>query len=318
MTGDGPPRTRPQNPDAVTSPYLSADGNGLTTESVSFSPLVELVGARWRLLVLSTVLGLTAGIAVSFLMPRQYEAHVLVAPVSEDQSASSLSLLASRLAPLAGVAGISLGTGDISKQALIATLTSRRFVDAFVSEYQVDKEVFARQWDSQRKSWRPNRRGKIPSAQDTYEFVTRQVLSVNDDKRTGLVTVVVRWRDRNKTALWANALVVMLNQTARALVMQETKESIQYLTEELTKTDIVDLRQSMFSVMQTQLNRRMLATVRPEYAFRVIDPAIVPDVDKYVAPLRLLFAAAGAGAGALLALGVAKQTQRRRSSARNI
>jgi uncharacterized protein involved in exopolysaccharide biosynthesis len=46
----------------------------------------------------------------------------------------------------------------------------------------------------------------------------------------------------------------------------------------------------------------MLANVREEYAFRVVDPASVPDADKYVWPRRALILALGlvvSGMGAL-------------------
>jgi uncharacterized protein involved in exopolysaccharide biosynthesis len=46
----------------------------------------------------------------------------------------------------------------------------------------------------------------------------------------------------------------------------------------------------------------MFARVRAQYAFKVIDPAYVPDADKYVRPKRLAMILIGALAGVIAAL----------------
>jgi uncharacterized protein involved in exopolysaccharide biosynthesis len=49
----------------------------------------------------------------------------------------------------------------------------------------------------------------------------------------------------------------------------------------------------------------MLATVRRDYAFRVLDTARAPDLNAYVRPQRILLIALGLVLGALLGAGIA-------------
>ena len=70
-------------------------------------------------------------------------------------------------------------------------------------------------------------------------------------------------------------------------------------------------------MIETRLTEQMLANVRKEFAFRVIDPAVPSDVDEPYRPKVLLNALAGALLGALLGLLLARDLESRRGRARS-
>jgi LPS O-antigen subunit length determinant protein (WzzB/FepE family) len=51
------------------------------------------------------------------------------------------------------------------------------------------------------------------------------------------------------------------------------------------------------------MSKAMLASVRQDYAFRTLDPALPPDVDAYVKPMRALIVALGLLLGGVLGTG---------------
>ena len=57
--------------------------------------------------------------------------------------------------------------------------------------------------------------------------------------------------------------------------------------------------------MAAQVNRRMLANVTEEYAFRILDRALPPDPKQPVWPNRPLFALMGLAFGLVLGIGLA-------------
>ena len=59
----------------------------------------------------------------------------------------------------------------------------------------------------------------------------------------------------------------------------------------LQKTDTLEIKQIIYNLIETHLSNATLAKTRADYAFRVIDPATVPDSDDYVRPKPLLFIA---------------------------
>ena len=82
----------------------------------------------------------------------------------------------------------------------------------------------------------------------------------------------------------------------------EAQRSIDYLRREIKKTELVGVQTVIYRLVETQINNIMLAEVRDEYAFRVIDPAVAALPDDYVRPKPLLMAIAAAFLG--LGLGV--------------
>ena len=72
----------------------------------------------------------------------------------------------------------------------------------------------------------------------------------------------------------------------RRLDIAEAEKSIGYLTDALEKTAIADMQQIFYQLIEKQQQTKMLANVRDEYVFKVIDPAVVPE--KKSGPKRAL------------------------------
>jgi hypothetical protein len=45
----------------------------------------------------------------------------------------------------------------------------------------------------------------------------------------------------------------------------------------MNATNVAELRASIARLMEDQMTREMMATVQPEFALRVVDPAMAPD-----------------------------------------
>ena len=101
------------------------------------------------------------------------------------------------------------------------------------------------------------------------------------------------------TAAWAKNLVDLANRRLRETAINQATRSIAYLQAELNRTDIVEVRQAIFAVMEQQMQEVMLANVQEEYAFAVIDPPVVPETDDFVRPRRFLVLIFGLFAGLL-------------------
>src|SRR5690606_2767647 len=102
------------------------------------------------------------------------------------------------------------------------------------------------------------------------------VRSISEDDETGLVTLTVEWIDPEIAAEWANILVERLNERMRRRALLEAESNVGYLQEELAKTGVVTLQQSISRLLESELQKLMLARGNEEFAFRVIDRAQVP------------------------------------------
>jgi uncharacterized protein involved in exopolysaccharide biosynthesis len=106
-----------------------------------------------------------------------------------------------------------------------------------------------------------------------------------------------------------------VNQLARQRAMHDTEVSVNYLNRELATTQAVEIRQSIFSVLESEINKRMMAATRADFAFRVIDPAQAAEPNHFVRPIPLLLAGIGLFCGGLLGTLAVMFTQRRRPRA---
>jgi uncharacterized protein involved in exopolysaccharide biosynthesis len=282
-------------------------------ELIDFIYLARFMRRYWWVLLLAGILGGAAGWGISRLFPKIYRAEVLLVPAALEQSQPSLSSLTNRLGALASVGGIDLGGSDRATAVFVATLQSRQFIEGFIAERHLLPVLFANHWDEKRSQWNLSGDQSPPSLSDGFDKFSKDVMTVVEDKKTDLVTVRVEWRSPREAADWANELIARVNAITRDLAIRDATQNINYLNEELRTSETVEIRQSIYSLLQVQMNKRMLASTRPEFAFRILDPAQAPELRKPVKPQRILFAAAGFLVGLLLGVAVAFKIQGRRS-----
>jgi hypothetical protein len=199
----------------------------------------------------------------------------------------AMSSIRGQLGGLASLAGIR-GQGGGRREEYIAFLRSIGLARVFVERQGVMQHLFEDRWNANTKTFTPDASGNPPSVGEGADRFTRYVLQVGVDERSGLISVDVMWTDRVKAAEWANAYVELANELLRVDAMRSAEQSIGFLNEELAKTNVEPIRQSLFRLLEGRLNDNMLATVERQYAFKVIDPAVASEPRRFVRPRRVL------------------------------
>jgi uncharacterized protein involved in exopolysaccharide biosynthesis len=276
--------------------------------------LAELMRLLWaRRLMLAGIVAVFVGLAVAagFVLTPIYRSSALLVP-AEVEATGMTSLLGGlgELGGLAALAGLDLGGNGNATAESLAVLRSRSFTEAFLKDLDLMPLLFEDEWDPSANRWRDP--DDAPTMSDGYKYFDQELRSVQQDLRTGLVTVRVDWRDPEVAANWTNALVDRLNAEMRRRAIERTNAAVKYLEQELAKTVIVDTRTAIGRLMETQINQRMLANVTEEYAFRVIDRALPSDDDDPVRPRKLVMIVTAAAAGLLVGIVVVLATRRSR------
>lgn len=204
------------------------------------------------------------------------------------------------LGDLASLAGVNVSGGGTETEEALAVLKSRQFTEAFIRERNLMPTLFAKKWDAQRQAWKSD--VVPPTPAQAYKYFNLTIRSVLQDRKTGLITMQIDWRDRGEAAEWANELMVRLNREMRARAIAKADASVGYLEQELNKTSIVGTREAISRLMEAQIRQRMIANVTEEYAFRVVDRAIAPDKRDVLKPKKFLLLGAGLALGLILAL----------------
>ena len=265
---------------------------------------------------LTAILLACIAIAIAYLMLSSpvYRAQVTLMPVEDAESQGLLAGLQSQFGGLASLAGIGIGSTDGPKQEALATLASHSFTTQFIHDEELLPILMRDRWNAPKRWWTFWKGSDAPTLEDAFELFDRDVRFVSEDRRNGLVIVAIEWTDRNLTASWANSLVAALDRNLRERARAQAERSLKYLETELARTDAVAVREVMFRMMELERRKIMLTFVREHYAFRVIDPAHVPQEDRPVRPKRVLILVLGALLGCLacfLFVGLRLRTDRR-------
>lgn len=232
--------------------------------------LFELWNTLWRsrwLITSITAAFAFGSVVVVMMLPPWYSASVLLAPVKEKASVG----LAGQLGSLASLAGIG-STGTSSVEA-VAVLKSRDFARAFIEDQVLLPVLFADDWDAAAGRWQLTDPRDLRQA---VKFFDRNVREIDEDRRTGLVTLSIEWKDPELAAAWANLLAVRLNDHMRQRALAEAEANVKYLRHELESTAVVVLQQSISRLLENEMQKLMLARGNVEFAFRIIDRAEVP------------------------------------------
>ncbi len=224
---------------------------------------------RWLVVVVTAAFSL-ASIAYALLATEWYEAEVLLAPTD----ARSMDGLSSQFGGLASLAGIDLDSQGTAEP--IAALRSRMFVREFIEERNLLPVLYAEEWDSENSRWASDDPDERPDIRDAVRLFREDILRVSEDSKTGLVTVGVEWTDAETAVDWASALVERLNARMRQRALEEAEKNVEYLRSELKDVNVVAIQQSIGRLLETELQKMMLAKGNEEFSFRVIDPATPP------------------------------------------
>ncbi|MFU8820498.1 MAG: Wzz/FepE/Etk N-terminal domain-containing protein [Gammaproteobacteria bacterium] len=259
--------------------------------------LRDLWNILWRgkwIVISVTALFALGSVGYALTATEWYRSEALLAPAEE----KSTLPLGGQLGSLVALAGVSVGGGD-SAEAL-AVLGSREFARAFIDEFDLLPVLFADKWDAPRGRWLGDDPEEWPEIRDAVKFFHDNVLKVSQDRKTNFVTLAIEWTDPDAATTWADAIVQRLNSRLRERALREAEANVSYLQSELAKTGVVTLQQSIGRLLESELQKLMLARGNEEFAFRVIDSPATPK--RRVRPNRPVLAVAGTMLGGMLAV----------------
>jgi uncharacterized protein involved in exopolysaccharide biosynthesis len=190
---------------------------------------------------------------------------------------------------------VNLTETSIELQTSEAILESRRLVEEFIKRNRLESEL------------NPNV-DRQPSLWAAVQRFKEQVLIIRKDVRKGVTRVAVEWTDPATAAQWANGFITLANEMIRSRALNESTRNINYINSRIAQTDVLELRQVMYNIIESEMKAQMLANGRLEYAFQIVDPAVAPELR--VRPRRTLIVSGGLLVGLLLGSGCALLIER--------
>jgi len=254
-----------------------------------------------------------ASISFALSKPNVYKASVLLSPASSEGS-GGLGAIGSQLGGLASLAGVSLGGGGTDKTTLaIEILKSRAFLERYINKHELLVPLMAaKKWDSvenilifddeiydQNTGEWLIANNAVPSDWEAYQKLLKLV-TTTQDKITSLVTINIEFYSPEIAKQWLIWLVADVNNFMREKDEKEASASINYLTNQLEKTEVSAMEAVFYQLIEEQTKNMMLTKVSAEYVLKTVDPAQVPE--KKSGPKRAIIVVLGTVFGGVLSV----------------
>ena len=283
-------------------------------DEINLRELFLLLWNQKFLIVSITALAAIISVYYALSIPNVYRSQALIIPVEKNGSMSS-SL--GGLSSLAGIAGISLpGSGSSSKDEALAILNTYQFLEKFIIKHDLlvplmastgwDKDrnillINSKVYDEDNKKWvvkKQTSNGK-PSLQEAVRVFKTKV-AAKLDKKNGYVTIHVDSYSPYVAKKWVDWLIEDINEHMRMDEVSRSMKSLEYLNDQVSKTNFTEIKNVLSELIKSETQTIMLSKSSPEYMFKTIDRAIVPEFK--LSPKRSIICIVGTLLGGFLAL----------------
>ena len=219
----------------------------------------------------------------------------------------------SQYSGLAAMAGITLpsSSGEDKAAQMIELMKSRKFVKHLMTFENILPSILAaksynnstqellfnqRLYESETKTWKNN---EIPSYLKAHSAYLN-MLSIAQDKKTGFIYINIEHISPVFAKDFLELIIRESNELIRKKDMEESKQGLEYLTSELSKTPFVAIKESINALIEVQLETQMMAQINQDYILTEIEPPFIPEQKSK--PSRTFICVAGTILGGILSV----------------
>lgn len=263
--------------------------------------LKELAKVIWQgkwTIIITAFIAVVIAVIYTLSLPNIYKSEVLLAPAEENKS-GGMAGLAAQFGGLASIAGVNLGGSGADKATIaLEIIKGKVFVAEFVKLHNLKATLMATDgwtqgsneltydtdtYNPETKTWlREVKAPKQtePSDLEVSKYFIKENVSINTNKETSLVTLSIKHYSPYVAKDIVDKLVVAINEKLKNDDIREANKSIEYLQDALNKSPIADMQKVFYQLIEQQEQTKMLASVRDQYALKIVNPAVVEE-DKY-------------------------------------
>jgi uncharacterized protein involved in exopolysaccharide biosynthesis len=267
-----------------------------TTEPL-FDRGFSLLLRHFRLFLSLTVSGAVVALGISYLFTPQFKADITLVPSDETLGLDQNSLLGG-FSGIASLVGAGVGALGNKESEAIAILKSRGLIWSYMQANDLLPILFPNKWDSSAHKWKSDKKSYVPTLADGYKKFDKDIRNVVENRKTNIISLYITWQDPRLARQWADGLVDAANDLLRRQQIERSTKNLDYLKTASEKTSIMEVKNSIYKLMESEIKKQMIAMGNKDYAFRVVDPAVVPE--RKVSPTHSYFAVFGAAAGAMI------------------
>jgi hypothetical protein len=277
-------------------------------DAVDIGAVLKTIWSRKILIGSITSFAALFTVLYALSLPNVYTSSTLLAPTSKDDSLSSKL---GSLSGLAGLAGVSMGSGSISNSEIaVKRIQSFDFFSTyFLPNIELKNLVAIESWspkgntinyneslyDNENNNWLDSK----PSDQKAFKEY-KKFLNIKQDDFSGLVKISIEHKSPLIAKEWVEIIIYNINESMREMDIKNAQNSINYLNESSKTVSIQSIKEVVSKLLESQMQTLMLASSNESYVFKIIESPLAPEVK--TGPSRAILCILGTILGFILSL----------------
>jgi uncharacterized protein involved in exopolysaccharide biosynthesis len=230
-------------------------------DEINLLDYFNVLKKRKSLIIIIVSLSVVAAIIVSFLLPKIYAARAVVMPVDASQERlGGMSSLAMQF-------GISTPSAPNTTE-IVSLLNSNVLLEKVIKTHNLLPVFFSseslKNTPDIKKSWNALR-------------YMKKIFRVNNNKREGIIELSVEFSDPEKSAEILKHILAELTNYMSSEAKRVAETNRKYLETLIDKNADPLIRQKIYTLIAQQIETSMMAEVKENFAFKILDPPKVPD-----------------------------------------
>jgi uncharacterized protein involved in exopolysaccharide biosynthesis len=237
-------------------------------------------------------------IIISLFMKNIYGAKAIITPIaSKDSGGNSI---AASIMQAGGLSSIAFPDSSSSSE-IVTLLKSNILREKIITQYNLLPVLFSDQWDENTKKWKKSvwynplslvlslKRlikpvdkkaiENIEGVPDIWDGLRKldNMVKINNNIKDKTITIVVEFDDPVMAANIASYFLAVLNDHMSSEAKRVALTNRKYLEQQLDQTADPFIKQKVYNLIAQQIETSMMAEVKENFAFKVIDPPKAPD-----------------------------------------
>ena len=257
--------------------------NDYDFNAINIKFLFDLAFRHKFLIIFITSLVSIFSIFYSLSIPNKYKSEVLVEVRNDNQSTNILS----QYSGVASMAGIRIPSASIDKTSLaIESIKSRDFFNYVFKKHNLLPFIMAPAiyeldtnrliYDEDYFNFDKNKWVKEPPSYQEAHLKFLQNIKIEKSKNSGFLNISYSHISPYAAKNILDIIILEINQTIKEKDLIEINKSLNYLTLQVDKNEIYELRNAINNLIEAELKKKMVNRINDDYLLKIIDSSYVP------------------------------------------
>jgi uncharacterized protein involved in exopolysaccharide biosynthesis len=269
--------------------------SGYQENEITISVALSLISRQKKPIIIAVFTVMIITLIYGFSLPNIYRSNGIYEVVGSASTSSAVK--SSGLSSIAGAVGVSLGGGQTNRgDVIVETVRSKTFLKHLLQFDGILPGLVAAKYhnpqsqtidfDVSMYSVKDNTwNGAPPTIHDAYKVYSRQ-LSIFQDQGDNFIYISFDHISPDFAQEFVLLVIEQLNLKLRSKSLDEANAALNFLEDQLGNTFLIELRSSISSLIQKQLEKKMLADVSENFALAPIERPFIEQEKE--SPSRLL------------------------------